>query len=260
MNRMFAPQAIAVVGFKDAGKTRVVEAIVREFTRRGHKVGTLKHTSSDHHLDIPGKDTWRHREAGSSASAILTSDEAAIFLSHPVGVAEAAEKLGPVDVLVLEGFRSLDVVPRILIPRSPEEIEMLANGLEIAISGPDVERLHIGVKGVPIIPISRVDELAELITSRAFPLLPGLNCGGCGYESCGGLARAILAGEAEAVRCVARTKEGVQLKVDGLGVAINPFVQKVMRNVVLGVVRTLKGIEEPRRVEVALDLVGDEDG
>ena len=260
MNVMSAPRAVAVVGFKDAGKTQVVEAVVRELTRRGHRVGTLKHTSMDHPLDTPGKDTWRHREAGSAASAILTSEEAAIFLGHPMGVAEAAERLGPIDILVLEGFRSLDAVPRILIPRSPEEVEALANGLEIAISGPDVEGLHIGVKSVPIISLSRAGELAELITSRAFPLLPGLNCGGCGYDRCGDLARAVLAGEAEVGRCVAHAGGAVQLRVDGLGVALNPFVQRVMRNVILGVIRTLKGIEEPRRVEVAFEVAGDEHG
>jgi len=260
LNAMSAPRAVAVVGFKDAGKTQAVEALVGELTRRGLRVGTLKHTSRTHLLDTPGKDTWRHREAGSVASAILTWEDAAVFLNRPVGVAEAVERLGPIDTVVLEGFRSLDVVPRIVIPRDAEEVEALANGLEIAISGPSLEGLSVSEGSVPVIPLSRVGELADLVESKAFPLLPGLNCGGCGYDSCRALARAILAGEAEAGRCVGYATDAVRLKVDGLGVAMNPFVQGVMRNVVLGVIRTLRGVEEPRRVEVAFDVVGDEHG
>ncbi|MFQ6054338.1 MAG: molybdopterin-guanine dinucleotide biosynthesis protein B, partial [Candidatus Bathyarchaeia archaeon] len=128
---MSAPRAVAVVGYKDAGKTRVVEALVRELTRRGLRVGTLKHASRTHLLDTPGKDTWRHREAGSVASAILTPESAAVFINRPLRVAEAVEGLGPIDIVVLEGFKSLDAVPRILIPRDAEEVEALANGLEI---------------------------------------------------------------------------------------------------------------------------------
>lgn len=43
---MFA-RAVSVIGYKNSGKTRVVEALVRELTDRGHRVGTLKHTAED---------------------------------------------------------------------------------------------------------------------------------------------------------------------------------------------------------------------
>lgn len=257
---MTVPKAVAVVGFKDAGKTQTVEALVRELTRRELRVGTLKHTSGTLPLDTPGKDTWRHREAGSVASAILTSKDAAVFLSQPVDVAEAVERLGPIDIVVLEGFRSLDDVARIMIPRNAEEVEALANGLEIAISGPSPEGLGFGEKGVPVIPLSRVSLLADLVESKAFPLLPSLDCGGCGYDGCSALARAILAGEAKAERCVGHAANAVRLRVNDFGVALNPFAQSVMRGVVLGVVRTLRGVEDPRRVEVSFEVAGEEDG
>ena len=257
---MSAPRVVAVVGFKDAGKTQAVEALVRELTRRGLGVGTLKHTSRTRPLDTPGKDTWRHREAGSVASAILTSESAAVFLNHPVNVVDAVARLGPLDIVVLEGFKSLDAVARIMIPRDAEEVKALANGLEIAISGPSVEGLSVGGKGMPVFPLSRVGELADLVESKAFPLLPGLNCGGCGYGSCRGLAQAILAGEAEAGNCVNYAGDAVRLKVNGRVVAMNPFVQKVMRNVVLSMVRMLKGVEDPHWVELAFDVGGEELG
>ncbi|MFQ6052741.1 MAG: molybdopterin-guanine dinucleotide biosynthesis protein B [Candidatus Bathyarchaeia archaeon] len=255
---MSVPRAIAIIGYKDAGKTRVVEALVRELTRRGRRVGTLKHASRTHLLDTPGKDTWRHREAGSKASAILTSESTAVFLSHPLSVADAAARLGPLDLIVIEGFKSLDAVARIIVPRGAGEVEELANGLEIAVSAPSVEGISAQEGGVPVIPLGRIEELADLVESKAFPLLPGLDCGGCGYGSCRELARAILACEAGAERCVDHAGGAVRLRVDGRGLAMNPFVRKAFRNVVLGMVRTLRGGENPRRVELAFDVEGGE--
>jgi len=257
---MSAPRTVAVVGFKGSGKTQVIEALLGELTRRGLRVGTLKHASRTHLLDTPGKDTWRHREAGSVASAILTSEGAAMFLDHSLSVADAIERLGPLDIVVLEGFKSLDAVARILVPRDDEDVEALKNGLEVAISTPSVERLPIEERGVPLIPLSRVGELADLVESKAFPLLPGLDCGGCEYDNCRDLAQAILAGEAEAGRCVNYWRGGVRLKVNDRAVAVNPFVQEIVRNVVLGMVRALKGGEAPRRVELVFDVGGSEHG
>lgn len=257
---MSAPRAVAVVGFKGAGKTQVVEALVGELARRGLRVGTLKHASRTHLLDTPGKDTWRHREAGSVASAILTPESGAMFLNHPVGVSDAVERLGSIDIVVMEGFKSLDAVARIVVPRDDEDVEALANGLEIAFSTPSVERRSIGEKGAPAIPVSRVGDLADLVETKAFPLLPGLNCGGCGYNSCRELAQAILVGEAEAGMCVNHWRGGVRLKVNDKTVAINPFVNEIIRNVVLGVIRVLRGGEDPRRVELAFDVGGAQHG
>ena len=253
---MSAPQVVSVVGFKDVGKTQVVEALVRELAGRGLRVGTLKHTSQGHSLDTPGKDTWRHRMAGSVESAILSSDEAAFFLSQPVNVVQAVEKMDPLDLVILEGFKSLDTVSRVLIPRDASEFKALANGLEIAVSGPHVEKLPS--LNISAIPLNRIGDLADIILSNAFPLLPGLNCKGCGYESCRELALAIVSGEEDANKCIKHVGAEVRLHVDGRKVATNPFIQKVMRNVVLGVIRTLKGIDDCRRIEIAFDLAGEE--
>jgi len=101
---MGAPRVVAVVGFKAAGKTRVVEALVAELTRRGHRVGTLKHTAEDMSLDKEGTDTYRHAEAGAVSSAILSNNRTAIFLKCAMNMQRAADALGDVDFIVMEGF------------------------------------------------------------------------------------------------------------------------------------------------------------
>lgn len=70
-----------IVGGKNHGKTTLVVELVRELVRRGIKVGTIKHTHHHHELDIPGKDSYRHREAGASTAAILSPSLNAVFWS-----------------------------------------------------------------------------------------------------------------------------------------------------------------------------------
>jgi len=55
---------ISVVGTKDTGKTVLVTKIIEKLVKRGFEVGTIKHVG--HELDVEGKDTWKHKEAGAS--------------------------------------------------------------------------------------------------------------------------------------------------------------------------------------------------
>jgi molybdopterin-guanine dinucleotide biosynthesis protein B len=245
-------KAIAVVGFKDAGKTRVVEALVSELTRRGKSVATLKHTAEFVSHDTPGKDTWRHMEAGAEASAIISDSSAAFFVKKGVTPQEAAALLGSYDYLVMEGFKSEGYIPRIIVPRELSDIAELANGLEVAVV--DVEEALTGYADTRVYTLDEVGDLADVVEEKAFPLLAGLNCRGCGYEDCASLAKAIMAGEARAKSCVMYASAGVRMVVNGKVVPLNAFAQLVTKNVVLGLVDSLKGIEGPRRVEVALDV------
>ncbi len=252
---MGAPRAVAVVGFKAAGKTRVVEGLVAELTRRGYRVGTLKHSAENAPLDREGTDTYRHAEAGAVSSAILSDSRTALFLRRAVNLQRAADALGDVDFIVLEGFKSLTVAPRVIVPRGAEEVEKLRMGLEIA--SVDVGGRVPEAGELPVVPLGEAAALANLVEARAYPLLAGLDCKACGFETCGDLGRAILAGEAAAGKCVRYGGE-VVLRVDGSVVALNKFTGSALANVVLGFLKTLKGAEEPRRVELVFEVRGDD--
>ena len=183
-----------------------------------------------------------------------TLPEAIILWIHRhLTVNEAVAGLGGLDFVVLEGFKHLENVARIMTSRNEGEIEGLSNGLEIAVA----DTLGKGQptrSRVPVIPLGRAGELADLVEGKAFPLLPGLNCGGCGYDECEGLARAILSREADAGECVGLDFGDLCLRVDGEAVPLGPFVKEVTRNVVLGLVRSFKGVGEPSRVELAFEV------
>ena len=61
-------------GWSGSGKTTLIEQVIPEITRRGFKVSVIKHAHHGFDIDKPGKDSWRHREAGAS-EILLISDE-----------------------------------------------------------------------------------------------------------------------------------------------------------------------------------------
>jgi molybdopterin-guanine dinucleotide biosynthesis protein B len=73
---------IHIVGGKNHGKTALIVELVRELSRRGLRVGTIKHSSHDHELDICGADSHRHRQAGGAPAAAVTPGLTAVYLSR----------------------------------------------------------------------------------------------------------------------------------------------------------------------------------
>lgn len=119
---------ISVQGHKDSGKTRLVVMFIEAFRRLGLRVASAKHVHrAGFSIDVRGKDSWRHAEAGARPVVIVSEGEVAvIWRGRKVESVEDVKGLvGGVDVLVLEGFRELlsdakDVVRVALIKRSEE--------------------------------------------------------------------------------------------------------------------------------------------
>ena len=98
-----------VVGWKNSGKTGLMERLVTEFVRRGHTVSTVKHAHHVFDVDQPGKDSYRHREAG--AVEVLLSSRKRFALMHEhrgdaePELEELLAKLAPVDLVLVEGYK-----------------------------------------------------------------------------------------------------------------------------------------------------------
>ena len=106
-----------IIGRKNSGKTTLIVDLIRELTRRGHRVGTIKHTHHNHELDTPGKDSHRHREAGSSIVGILSRQMNAIFWPREhSGDSPAARYqqfdtfMCQCDIVLVEGDSSTDAI------------------------------------------------------------------------------------------------------------------------------------------------------
>lgn len=249
---MLRSKIVSVVGFKKSGKTMVIESLTKELTRRGYEIGTVKHGSERHTVDAPGKDTWRHMQAGSKASAILTPAEGAFFITKPLSVSDAVHFLGERNFIILEGFKFLDTVARIIVLKDAEDVKPLSNGAEIAVLvPPTIDPVSIKTDA-PKIRIDEVEKLVDLVESKAFPFLTGFDCGSCGYRSCAEMARAIVREGEKVSKCVYMNEENVKLIVNGKEIPIKGFVQDFIAKTVLGMVSSLKGVEEPKRIELLI--------
>ena len=71
---------IHIVGRQNHGKTRLTVELIRELTQRGYRTGSVKHSSHVHELDTPGKDSFRHRQAGANPAAIVTTELIGLYL------------------------------------------------------------------------------------------------------------------------------------------------------------------------------------
>ena len=99
-----------VVGWKNAGKTGLMERLVSEITGRGFSVSTVKHAHHVFDVDHPGKDSYRHRAAGAS-EVLLASRKRVALMQELRGADEPARvellgKLAPVDLILIEGYKS----------------------------------------------------------------------------------------------------------------------------------------------------------
>ncbi|MDI6808736.1 MAG: molybdopterin-guanine dinucleotide biosynthesis protein B [Candidatus Eisenbacteria bacterium] len=108
------PPVILVCGPSGSGKTSLIEKVVRNLTKRGYRVGTVKHTAHGYHLDKKGKDSWRHSRAGAE-KVVLTGPRSHVLMVR--GTSRqldklAARYLNDLDIVIAEGYRK-EKTPRI---------------------------------------------------------------------------------------------------------------------------------------------------
>jgi len=95
-----------VTGWKNAGKTTLVERLVAEFVRRGWTVNTIKHAHHGVDVDQPGRDSFRHRTAGATEVAVVGGHRYAIMREQEEPtLAEVLARLAPADLILIEGFK-----------------------------------------------------------------------------------------------------------------------------------------------------------
>ncbi|NVO57914.1 molybdopterin-guanine dinucleotide biosynthesis protein B [Rhodobacteraceae bacterium B1Z28] len=98
-----------VTGWKNAGKTGLMERLVAEITGRGFTVSTVKHAHHAFDVDQPGRDSHRHRLAGAS-EVLLASGQRVALMQELRGAAEPTldallARLSPVDLVLIEGYK-----------------------------------------------------------------------------------------------------------------------------------------------------------
>ena len=118
-----------VTGWKNSGKTTLVERLVTEFVRRGWRVNTVKHAHHELDVDQPGRDSFRHRTAGATEVAVVGGHRYAIMREQEEpSLAEVLARLAPADLILIEGYKR----------ETHRKIEVRAGGEPMAPRDPNI--------------------------------------------------------------------------------------------------------------------------
>lgn len=230
-------KGVQILGFKKTGKTALCMALLEKIKERGLRPCALKFTHNPN-LDKEDTDTdlfLTHCQA----VGMLSGQESAVFWNVPRPLPDLLSLLSG-DILVMEGGRSQVVSPRVLVLNDPKDAAALTDpGLVLGVFG------NVTVPGLAQIP--DLDALLDLLLDKGF-VLPGLNCGFCGRKDCGALAAEIVAGQAQSADC-AVLSEDFSVRIGGAELSMNPFVGRVIRASILGMLGELRGFR-PGSVEI----------
>ncbi len=98
-----------LAGWSGSGKTTLMAALIPEIVARGVSVSTVKHAHHDFDIDQPGKDSWRHRQAGAREVMVASQRRWALMRelreAPEPSLDELAARMSPVDLLLVEGFK-----------------------------------------------------------------------------------------------------------------------------------------------------------
>jgi molybdopterin-guanine dinucleotide biosynthesis adapter protein len=105
------PKLFSIVGRSNSGKTTLITRLIPLLVRRGLKIGTIKHTHHNVLLDQPGKDSWKHADAGSSRVLLLSAGKMALFgeADDPSRLPDIGQRwFADYDLVISEGFKNED--------------------------------------------------------------------------------------------------------------------------------------------------------
>jgi len=209
------PPVVSIVGKSKSGKTTFIEKLVGELKSRGYRVATIKHTPKGMTFDEPEKDSWRHIQAGSEATAIASPDK--IVLIKPIARALTLDEIvrffgEDYDIILAEGFKQGNA-PKI-----------------------EVHRKEVGS------PLSSIKKLIAIVTDE--PLETRTRQ--FSWQDIKGLADLLEEG------FIKPQRERISLYINNVPIVLTTWPREVITNVILAMASSLKGVGEVRSLELFL--------
>ena len=208
------PPIVSIIGESESGKTTLIEKLIQELNSRGYRIATVKHTPHNVSFDTPGKDSWRHLQAGSAAAAISTRDKMVVIKPVPQNptLEEIARFLGEdYDLIITEGFKQ-EKAPKIEVRR----------------------------KGVS--PIKNIKKLIAVVSDET----PATKTRQFSLEDTRGLADLLEKG------FIKPERERISLYVNNIPIPLGGFPRQFISNVLIAMVSSLKGVEKIRSLQFFL--------
>jgi len=163
-------KVIGLAGWSGAGKTTLLSRVIPYFIKEGLRVSVIKHAHHEFDVDVPGKDSWVHRQSG--AAEVLVSSARRWALMHELrGAAEPRlpellTKMSPVDLVVVEGFKRA--------PHRKIEVHRAANGKPMLFpDDPGIAGIATDTAVETTLPVAHLDDIpaiAAMIQGAAIPV------------------------------------------------------------------------------------------
>ncbi|MBI4639895.1 MAG: molybdopterin-guanine dinucleotide biosynthesis protein B [Candidatus Tectomicrobia bacterium] len=201
---------VSIVGLSGSGKTTLMERLIPELKRRSYRIGTIKHDAHRFEIDHPGKDTWRHAQAGADAVAISSSEKIALIKR-----VSAEPSLRELEVM---GFLDVDLILTEGYKRGKE---------------PKIEVVPPGISSPQLI-CSGEDNLIAVVSDEA-------RSGSLPWFARGEIEK--IADFLEKRYLKPREPQEIQLIVSGREIPLNTFLQGFFINTIRGMLVSLKGVE-----------------
>ena len=155
--------SLGIVGWSGSGKTTLVTALIPIFLQRGLLVSSIKHAHHELPLDKPGKDSFRHAEAGAQEVILATNGGFALFSAKPApALPDLLERLLPVDLVLVEGFKNY-AVPKLEVHRPSLGKPPLWTEMDVLAVASDEPLQDCPV---PVLPLADSIAIADFLAAR----------------------------------------------------------------------------------------------
>ena len=163
-------KVIGLAGWSGAGKTTLLARVIPHFLKQGLRISVIKHAHHSFDVDVPGKDSWVHRQSG--AEEVLVSSGKRWALMHELrgapepGLPELLGRMSRVDLVVVEGFKSG--------PHRKIEVHRKANGkAPLFPDDPAIAGIATDATVATALPVAHLDDIpavAAMMQRLAIPV------------------------------------------------------------------------------------------
>lgn len=156
---------LGITAFSGTGKTTLLTKLIPALSERGVRVSVIKHAHHEFDIDTPGKDSYRIRKAGAEQTIVASAKRWALMTETPntgsVDLEYLIQQLDTdkIDLIIVEGFKSLDI-PKIILHRSSTGKglpEITPKTLAIATDDSS------SIRGIPLLDLNNTNSIAEFI-------------------------------------------------------------------------------------------------
>lgn len=111
VSREKLPPVLCIVGYSGSGKTTVTVDLIAALRRRGLRVGTIKHDVHGFEMDQPGKDSWRHKQAGAATTIVTSPKQIGMVMDvdHDHQPLDLLPLMRGMDIVLVEGFKRAEL-------------------------------------------------------------------------------------------------------------------------------------------------------